>query len=101
MACLICGAACEEVIDFGMMPIAGRFLSAENIPSEKRYPLAAVVCTACGMVQLANPVDPDELFHDEYAFFSSTSRRMVAHFERLAHEAHAQCTNADPFIVEI
>jgi methylation protein EvaC len=101
MACLICGAPCKDVIDFGMMPIAGRFLEADEFASERRYPLAAVMCTSCSMVQLAAPVDPDELFHDEYAFFSSTSRRMSAHFQQLARDAHAQCTNADPFIVEI
>ncbi|MGB5620639.1 MAG: class I SAM-dependent methyltransferase, partial [Desulfobacterales bacterium] len=57
---------------------------------------------ACGMVQLANPVDPAKMFHENYAFFSSTSAGMAAHFKQLAEQLlRDHLLSPDPFVVEI
>jgi methylation protein EvaC len=54
------------------------------------------------MVQLLEQPTPEQMFHDAYAFFSSTSTRMAAHFEELAlHTMRDHLRGNDPFVVEI
>jgi methylation protein EvaC len=53
------------------------------------------------MVQLTELVDPHKMFHENYAFYSSTSSRMAAHFEALAAHIKARHLGPDPFVVEI
>ena len=59
-------------------------------------------CSNCTMVQLTEQVDREKMFHDEYAFFSSTSTRMAAHFKEFAALVlKSYLPDADPFVVEI
>jgi methylation protein EvaC len=54
------------------------------------------------MVQLGEFVDREKMFHDNYAFFSSTSVRMAQHFETFADTVQKKyLTDTDPFVVEI
>lgn len=54
------------------------------------------------MVQLTEQVAREKMFHDHYAFFSSTSRRMAEHFEQFAADAKKTLAGkADPFVAEI
>jgi methylation protein EvaC len=54
------------------------------------------------MVQLTELVDREKMFHENYAFFSSTSSRMAAHFKEFAnHVMQDYLKSSDPFIVEI
>lgn len=100
--CLICGTSIEPFIDFGRMPIANGFLSPEEFEGEYFFNLRAGFCPKCRMVQLTEQVDREKMFHDHYAFFSSTSRRMAAHFEQFAADARETLAGkADPFVVEI
>ena len=76
--CLVCQSPVEEFISFGRMPIANGFLPEERFADERFFELKAGFCPGCTMVQLTERVDPEALFHEEYAYFSSTSVRMVA-----------------------
>lgn len=83
-ACRGCGA--QEVrpfFDLGELPLAGGFLSEEQVRSERRYPLLISVCNACALVQIVHPVDPEVLFHD-YSFATGTVPGLVRHFEEYA-----------------
>ncbi|MFX8215188.1 hypothetical protein ABTL18_20390, partial [Acinetobacter baumannii] len=71
--CLICQAAIEPFISFGRMPRANAYVLPEQFHDEYFFELAVGFCEQCLMVQLINPIDPQEQFHDHYAFFSSTS----------------------------
>lgn len=55
--CRVCHGPLEEVVAFGDQPLANGF----NKPDVK-YPLTFCHCTDCGLYQLAEVVDPDELF---------------------------------------
>jgi SAM-dependent methyltransferase len=83
--CRACaGSRLESILDLGMLPLAGGFLSGpEAIPSEQFYPLEIHGCADCGLIQILNPVDPDILFQD-YSFSSSTIKPLVDHFESYA-----------------
>lgn len=77
-------AAVRPFFDLGALPLAGGFLrTAEEIPGEQRYPLEISVCESCGLVQIADPVDPEVLFGD-YAFATGTVAGLVAHFDAYA-----------------
>jgi SAM-dependent methyltransferase len=84
--CRSCASALSQtLIDFGSMPLANAFLSAEDLSvgHEARYPLHARVCGNCFLVQVDDVVDPDVLFSD-YAYFSSYSQSWLEHAKRFA-----------------
>ena len=92
----------EPFISFGRMPIANGFLKAVQFPEEHFFELKAGFCDRCKMVQLTELVDPKRMFHENYAFFSSTSRRMADHFETFANHIMKNISlKTDPFAVEI
>jgi len=84
------------------MPIANGFLSPAQFADEYFFELQVAFCPDCGMVQLAEQVEPEKMFHENYAFFSSTSAGMAKHFKKLADflmESHIKSPNQ--FVVEI
>jgi methylation protein EvaC len=99
--CLICATEFAPFISFGRMPIANGFLTPDRFKDEYFFELKAAFCPACSMVQLTEFVDPRKMFHDEYAFFSSTSTRMRDHFRKFAGQVRSAYFGADPFVVEL
>ena len=100
--CLICAGTIEPFISFGRMPIANGFLSSSQFADEYFFELQVAFCPDCGMVQLVEQVDPEKMFHENYAFFSSTSAGMSAHFKKLAElTMRDHLKSRDPFVVEI
>ena len=61
----------ELVIDLGMSPLANAFISPDQLPSEKIYPLRCFVCKNCNLMQLIDVVDKSELFENYVYFFSA------------------------------
>jgi methylation protein EvaC len=55
------------------------------------------------MFQLMEQPQPEKMFHEQYAFYSSTSRYMQAHFEAFAHAVIniVLAGRGDPFVVEL
>ncbi len=101
-ACLICETGLEPFLSFGKMPIANGFLLPQQFASEYFFELKIAFCARCGMVQLAERVDRERMFHGEYAFFSSTSARMAQHFKAFAGQVKSEYLRSpDPFVVEI
>jgi SAM-dependent methyltransferase len=83
-ACRFCRAPLTHVMaDLGMSPLANA-----NVPVAKAnamepfYPLRALVCAACLLVQLEDYESPQRIFDDEYAYFSSYSTTWLRHAER-------------------
>jgi methylation protein EvaC len=100
--CLVCGSAIQPFMSFGRMPIANGFLRKDQFSEEYFFELKVAFCEKCSMVQLGEQVDRDKMFHEQYAFFSSTSQRMATHFEEFAGRVMSDYLNSsDPFVVEI
>jgi methylation protein EvaC len=72
-------------LDFGDVPLAGGFLRAEEIPSERVYPLGIEFCEACTLVQVSDVI-PKEVLFKNYFYFSSAIRTLVEHFDAFAAE---------------
>ena len=65
-----------------MSPLCESFLTADQIDQmEPYYPLHALVCGECFLVQLQEYVKPEHIF-TEYAYFSSYSTSWVEHARR-------------------
>jgi len=81
--CRFCGSALRHVFaDLGSSPLANAYLSAERVDAmEPYYPLRALVCSRCFLVQLEEFETPEQIFSD-YAYFSSYSVSWLAHCRR-------------------
>lgn len=100
--CLICKSIAKPFIDFGNMPLGNGFLATEQFAMEYRFSMKVAFCETCGMVQLLEQPDREQMFHENYAFFSGSSRFMVFHFKAFADHVAKDYLNADdPFVVEI
>lgn len=100
--CLICERPLEPFLSFGKMPIANGFLCADQFSDEYFFELKVAFCEHCRMVQLAELVERERMFHENYAFFSSTSTRMAQHFQKFAAWVkQTYLSDEDPFVVEL
>ena len=84
MKCRHCRAEVTlPLIDLGTAPPSNAYLSAEQLAKpELWYPLRVLTCTQCWLVQTEDFAGRDELFSDEYAYFSSYSSTWLEHAER-------------------
>jgi methylation protein EvaC len=100
--CLICESGYQPFVDFGDMPIANAFSTKEELVNEYTFPMQVGFCENCHMVQLIEQPDREKMFHENYAFFSSTSNYMKEHFKHFANSvSELQDLNKDSFVVEI
>jgi SAM-dependent methyltransferase len=80
-ACRFCAAPLElSFADLGMSPPSNAYLKADDLNRMERfYPLHAWVCGKCFLVQLEEFETPEQIFGDDYAYFSSYSDSWLAH----------------------
>jgi len=85
-SCRHCGAPLSTVFaDLGATPVSNDYLSeAKRHSAEPYYPLRAYVCSDCRLVQLEDFRRADDLFREDYAYFSSVSTSWVTHAQRYA-----------------
>ena len=100
-ACRACGGAISAMFcDLGATPLANDYPPPGSAPLP-RYPLAAVVCGTCRMVQLDHVVEAEAIFTD-YAYFSSFSESWLDHAARYAAAMRKRLSlGAQSFVVEI
>lgn len=76
--CRLCSASLGDVFaDLGTTPLANSYLRQDQLPDvEPYYPLRAVMCPRCFLVQLDTIVNSRHLF-SKYAYFSSYSDTLL------------------------
>jgi SAM-dependent methyltransferase len=79
-ACRCCGTPLTETFaDLGVTPLANSYVDPRRAARmEPFYPLHALVCSDCHLVQLAEFESPQAIFSD-YLYFSSVSESWLAH----------------------
>jgi SAM-dependent methyltransferase len=89
--CRFCEAPLEAVFaDLGSSPLANSYLDPECLGGmEAYYPLRALVCARCFLVQLEEFEPPERIFSD-YAYFSSYSKSWLEHSRGYAEQMTAQ-----------
>jgi SAM-dependent methyltransferase len=101
--CRFCSAPLDAVFaDLGMSPLANSYLSPEQGNGmEPFYPLRALVCERCFLVQLEEFETPEHIFGD-YAYFSSYSSSWLEHSERYVEQMVARFgLDAGSHVVEL
>lgn len=80
--CAICGnTELKPILQYGEVPLAGSFPTADEVENEKLYNLDILFCDVCGLLQTDSIIDPDTLFRD-YRYMSSIG--LSKHFEGVA-----------------
>ena len=91
-SCRLCNSKkLEDVIELSPTPPGNNFLSKKQLNEpENFYPLIVRFCQNCSHVQLADVVNPEILFQDDYKYVSGTSSVFVEHFRQYAEDVLAQ-----------
>jgi len=84
MNCRHCNTKLELVfVDLGSAPPSNAYLTVEKFQvPEKWFPLRVMVCKKCWLVQTEDFAQADELFDENYAYFSGFSTTWLEHSEK-------------------
>jgi SAM-dependent methyltransferase len=79
--CRSCGGRSLRVfLSLGNMPLPDALLRQEDLErAEPRFPLDVAFCPDCSLVQIIEEVPPEQLFVDNYLYFSSFSEGLMRH----------------------
>ena len=88
LACRFCAAPlATSFCDLGLSPLANSYVEPEDLArGERFYPLHALLCERCLLVQLPEAESPEAIFSD-YAYFASFSESWLAHARAYAEMA--------------
>jgi SAM-dependent methyltransferase len=103
-SCRLCGAGLSATfVDLGKSPLCETFLDADEIDRmEAFYPLHALVCGSCFLVQLKEYVAADGIFTDHYPYYSSFSTSWVAHAKAYCEMiAERRALDAQSVVIEL
>ncbi|WP_192964747.1 class I SAM-dependent methyltransferase [Phycobacter azelaicus] len=104
MQCRHCATELSlPVLDLAHAPPSNAYLEKGQLRQpEMHFPLRLFLCESCGLVQTEDFCDADQLFDDNYVYFSSTSSSWCAHAARFAEGAIARLgLTKDSFVVEV
>lgn len=81
MKCRHCSTPLQHVfVDLATAPPSNAYLSKADLQKPERYyPLRVLVCDVCWLVQTEDYASAEELFVEDYAYFSSTSTTWLQH----------------------
>lgn len=84
MKCRHCGSGLNlSFLDLGSAPPSNAYLSLEALSApETWYPLKLLVCESCWLVQTEDHAGREQLFTNDYAYFSSMSTSWLDHAKR-------------------
>ncbi|SHK88514.1 class I SAM-dependent methyltransferase [Hymenobacter psychrotolerans] len=102
--CRFCGAPLDVTfVNLGTSPLCQHHVRPHQYNhAEAFYPLHARVCRACFLVQLDKFVTSEQIFQDDYAYFSSYSASWLRHASRYTDMATARFElDADSQVVEV
>lgn len=104
VSCISCGhTGLEPILDLGMMPRSDGLLDISKLGQrESLVPLRLGYCPDCSLVQLLETRPAEEMFGDDYLYFSSFSEDLLKHSRENALELiGARGLGADSLVVEI
>src|SRR3990172_9284427 len=102
--CRSCGAPLHDVVvDLGMTPVSNAFRRREDRRSpEPFFPLKALVCRGCWLVQTLDTLGRDTHFHGDYAYFSSVTKGWVEHAQSFVEAiVGREGLGRESFVVEV
>ncbi len=104
MNCRHCHTPLKHVfLDLGFAPPSNAYLTQVDLCAPEVYfPLKLYVCDACWLVQTEDYARADELFRNDYAYFSSTSSSWLDHAARYSAMIIERLSlDENSFVIEI
>ena len=86
MLCRFCNTELNYTfLDLGTCPPSNSYLnSIDDIDKEKSIPLLILLCENCWLLQTKDFEKAHELFMNDYAYFSSTSKTFLDHAKQFS-----------------
>ncbi|MFC1885020.1 methyltransferase domain-containing protein [Thermodesulfobacteriota bacterium] len=104
MRCRFCDNELKyEFIDLVNAPPSNAYLTQEQLNKPETYfPLKIFFCEKCWLVQLDEHKKYDEIFNQDYAYFSSFSKSWLKHSEKYVNMiAEKLCLSSHSLVIEI
>ncbi|EMJ92072.1 methyltransferase domain-containing protein [Leptospira alstonii] len=101
--CRVCNEPLQKILNLGRQPLGNGFLSEDKFKDEYFFQMEVGFSETSKMLQLLEQPEPEKMFHEEYAFFSSTSKYMEKHFKEFAELILGSkfLSKEKPFVVEL
>lgn len=86
MKCRACHSEISSpFLNLGLHPFSNAFVKVDAVHSgEAFYPLETFFCPSCGLVQLGHVISRNDLFTEDYVYFSSFSSSWLTHAQNFA-----------------
>lgn len=104
VSCRSCGTpGLRPFLSLGTTPLADALVEADRADeTEPRFPLEVAFCPECSLVQILEEVPPEQLFVDNYLYFSSFSDALLKHSrDHALSVADARDLGPDSLVVEL
>ena len=104
MNCRNCqGADLTRFIDLGTAPVSNGYLTQNQLSeSEAWIPLRVMICSDCWLAQTEDFVTGEEVFTDDYAYFSSMSQSWLDHAAKYVSQVVDRFQlNETSFVIEV
>ena len=101
MKCKITSSEMSPFMSFGKMPIANGFLQKENFKNEFFFDLEVGFSEKICLFQLKDHPTPEQMFNENYPFFTGSSQAMKIHFKEYADFIKKNFIKKNSKIIEI
>ena len=93
----------EPFLDLGNQPLSNAYLTQEMLLApEVTYPLRLRFCENCYLIQSEKIIKPEQIFTEDYAYFSSTSSSWMNHAKKFVEKSIVEnWITKDSFVIEI
>ncbi|MGH3487544.1 MAG: methyltransferase domain-containing protein [Actinopolymorphaceae bacterium] len=102
--CRSCGSTeLRTFLSLGKTPLADALVTADHLDLvDATFPLDVAFCAACTLVQILEEVPPQQLFVDNYLYFSSFSPHLLRHSrEHVEALVERRSLNSSSLVVEL
>jgi novobiocin biosynthesis protein NovU/D-mycarose 3-C-methyltransferase len=100
MACRICGAATEIILDLGKSPPANAITISPDVVLDT-YPLVLEWCTTCANLQLRDCLESADLYRN-YLYVTPKSETLSKHYDYLQNYLKSRgYIKSDSFVLEV
>ncbi|MBB5786211.1 class I SAM-dependent methyltransferase [Jiangella mangrovi] len=102
--CRSCGSTdLRPFLSLGKTPLADALVTADRLDrTDPTFPLDVAFCPGCTLVQILEEVPPQQLFVDNYLYFSSFSDHLLRHSrEHVEGLVRNRGLNESNFVVEL
>ena len=101
MKCKITNKSINPFMSFGKMPIANGFIEKDNFDKEFFFEMEVGFNEEISLFQLNEHPKPEEMFNENYPFFTGSSEYMKKHFKDYANFVKKNYLSTSSKIIEI